>query len=99
MAGEASKINLSRMNKSKTNLALKATCDGEIRLAPSSIIPLPDAARYVIVMGFEVIILSSIREIKKLAKMHHVVCTAITSTHPKCYFSQTDSWSCNGTYQ
>ena len=59
MTGEASKIHSSRMNNSKTNLALKATCDGEIRLAPSSIIPLPDAARYVIVMGFEVIILSS----------------------------------------
>ena len=72
------------MNKSKTNLALKATCDGEIKLAPSSIIPLPDAARYVIVTGFEVIILSSIREIKKLAKMHRVVCTAIT--HPKMLF-------------
>ena len=73
------------MNKSKTNLALKATCDGEIRLAPSSIIPLPDAARYVIVMGFEVIIiLSSVRENKKLAKMHRVVCTAIT--HPKMLF-------------
>ena len=71
------------MNNSKTNLALKATCDGEIRLAPSSIIPLPDAARYVIVMGFEVIILSSVRQ-KKLAKMHRVVCTAIT--HPKILF-------------
>ena len=82
MTGEASKIHSSRMNNSKTNLALKATCDGEIRLAPSSIIPLPDAARYVIVMGFEVIILSSVR--KKLAKMHRVVCTAIT--HPKMLF-------------